>query len=83
MSQHSNPIQEEMVLDHLIRHGPITPLQALQLYGIFRLAARIFRLRQDGHKIITNRLRTNTGKTVGEYVLLQQARDARSNLEMP
>lgn len=42
-----------MVLKHLENHGSITPMDALEEYRCFRLAAVIFRLRKDGHNIIT------------------------------
>jgi hypothetical protein len=64
--------QTEMVLDHL-RAKPITSLEALHLYGCFRLAARVYDLRQDGHEIHTNRVETGNGKVIAEYVLLRQA----------
>jgi len=64
--------QTDMVLDHL-RGGPITPLDALKLYGCFRLAARVYDLRKDGHDIITQRYTTDGGAVVAEYHLLGQA----------
>ncbi len=39
------------VLHHLRRHRSITALEALRLYGCFRLAARIKDLKDAGHKI--------------------------------
>ena len=46
--------KQEKVLTHLQTHGSITPLQALELYGSFRLGALIFNLRAEGHEIKTN-----------------------------
>ena len=45
--------QNQAVLRHLNNHGTITPIEALNLYGIFRLGARIHDLRQKGHNINT------------------------------
>ena len=45
--------QNEMVLDHLQSGKPLTPLTALQRYGVFRLAARVCDLRSMGHEIET------------------------------
>ena len=45
--------QNDLILEHLKEHGTINPLQALELYGSFRLSARILDLRQDGHNIET------------------------------
>ena len=61
--------QDEKILDHLKSGKPITPIDALNLFGCFRLSARIFNLRQDGHNIITKNI-TNEGKTFAEYHLL-------------
>lgn len=43
--------QCEMILRHLKEIGPITPKEAMDLYGVMRLAARIHDLRQQGHPI--------------------------------
>ena len=74
---HSNPIQEAMVLEHL-RHGPITSLEALRRYGCFRLAARVYNLRADGHEIITNIIRVSNNKRIAEYHLVRTAREKRN-----
>lgn len=44
--------QEILILKHL-EDDPITPLEALNLYGCFRLAAIIYTLRAQGYKITT------------------------------
>ena len=61
--------QKVNVLNHLKSGKSITPLEALQEYGCFRLEDRIFVLRQDGYNIITNNI-TENGKTFAEYTLL-------------
>lgn len=61
--------QKVNVLNHLKSGKSITPLEALQEYGCFRLADRILVLRQDGYNIITNNI-TENGKTFAEYTLL-------------
>ena len=43
--------QEEQILKHLQIIGSLTPLEALNLYGCFRLGARIWELRNQGHDI--------------------------------
>ena len=45
--------QKETVLKHLQEHGTITDLAAYRLYAIRRLGARIWELRDEGHKIKT------------------------------
>ena len=42
--------QEKQILAHLKRKA-ITPIEALERYGCFRLAARIHDLRDKGHDI--------------------------------
>lgn len=43
--------QCDRVLKYMQDFGTITPLQALGDLGVMRLGARIWDLRQDGHKI--------------------------------
>ena len=45
--------QCEMVLNHLLSEGSITPKDAEKRYGIMRLGARIYDLRNSGHTITT------------------------------
>lgn len=42
--------QKERVLRHLQTFGKITPIQALQEYGIMRLASRISDLKKEGYE---------------------------------
>jgi hypothetical protein len=65
--------QNILVFEHLRERGPITPIQALNSYGIFRLGARIFELRQMGHLIITHWVTNDYGNRYAEYHLLRQA----------
>lgn len=43
--------QKEQVLDHLRSGQSLTSMDAVRLFNITRLAARIYELRQDGHPI--------------------------------
>ena len=45
--------QKDKVLAHLQENKKINPLEALNLYGSFRLGAIIFTLREEGHNIET------------------------------
>ena len=67
--------QTQDILESL-RQGPITPLEALDRHGCFRLAARIVELRQAGHQVVTNRV-TRDGKTFAEYVLTKESTNGR------
>ena len=55
------------ILTHLKRR-PITALQALDLFGCFRLAARISELREKGHDI-DSKMVERGGKRVAQYKL--------------
>jgi hypothetical protein len=52
--------QVEMIRKHLNRGWSITPLQALEKYGIMRLASRINDLKNEG--MIIHSVMVNTGK---------------------
>lgn len=60
--------QTQTILD-MLRRGPVTPIDALQEARCFRLAARIAELRQQGHQIETETVKTATGKHIAAYKL--------------
>ena len=62
--------QNQQILEYLKSGKTITPLIALKKFGCFRLSARIFNLKEQGHAIITENV-TRKGKTFAEYSLLQ------------
>lgn len=45
--------QSQRILRHLEDYGSITQMDAMQDYGIMRLASRVNDLRREGHPIIT------------------------------
>ena len=51
--------QAKNILAHLVQHKTITPLEALNQYGCFRLSAVIFNLKKDGHNIVTHIIKKN------------------------
>jgi Helix-turn-helix domain len=59
--------QEDQILAHLARCHSLTPLEALTVYGCFRLSARIFDLRKRGWEIESRSGRLWNGKRVAEY----------------
>jgi hypothetical protein len=65
--------QNAAIARYLEEGGRLTPLQALDLFGCFRLAARIDDLRKKGMDIQTNIIRVQNEKgrvvRVGEYWL--------------
>ena len=63
--------QTQWILDALQR-GPITPMDALNGCGCFRLASRVLELRQAGHPIETTHLTLPNGKTIAQYHLKER-----------
>lgn len=60
--------QNQQILK-LLRHQPVTALDALKVAGCLRLAARIAELRADGHNIKTVTVTTTSGKRIASYHL--------------
>jgi hypothetical protein len=70
---HHEPSQCDEILAHLESGKPITPMEALRLYGVARLGARIWDLGRQGHSIRRElvTVRKHNGKTarVASYTL--------------
>lgn len=62
--------QSQDILNYMKSHS-ITPVEAFNKFGCFRLAARIKDLKDDGHKISTNIVEKN-GKRFARYILLKE-----------
>jgi len=60
--------QESRLIDWMATGRPITALQALSRFGVGRLAARVNRLRKQGHRIQAEMV-TRKGKTFASYRL--------------
>jgi len=61
--------QEKTILNHL-KDRTITAMESVQMYGIYRLSARIYNLRQLGYNIVSHRMRTAEGKNFAKYQLI-------------
>jgi len=61
--------QKDMVLGYLQKGKSLTPLEALEKFGCFRLAARVHDLRNAGHNIVASVYETSSGKHVARYSL--------------
>ena len=61
--------QNDLILG-MLRRDPVTPFDALQEAGCFRLAARVRDLRDMGHEIHTD-IRTAEGKRYAVYTLIK------------
>lgn len=60
--------QSDQILAHLQRGRTLTQLDALNLFGCFRLGARIWDLRRRGHRIESRTIETPSGKSKDEDV---------------
>lgn len=58
------------ILQHLQEGRSLTPLEALGVYGVYRLSAVIHRLRRAGYNIITEMRYDPNGKPYAEYRLV-------------
>ena len=61
--------QNDAILAYLRAGHALTPLEALELFGCFRLSGRILELRQAGYPIESRLLTVLGGKRVAEYSL--------------
>ena len=61
--------QSLLILNHLRIKGSITALEAMSLYRIFRLAARVNELRDEGYDIETDMKTDLRGKRYASYSL--------------
>jgi len=61
--------QNDMILKHLKAGKSISPLEAMGVFGVYRLAARIFELRESGVEITKVIKDDGRGRTYAEYSL--------------
>jgi len=60
--------QNNLILDYFLAGNSLTPLDALNKFGCFRLGARVYDLKKQGHNI-KSRLIGNSGKNFAQYWL--------------
>jgi hypothetical protein len=64
--------QSDQILNYLQSGKAITPIDALNMFGCFRLGARVYDLKQKGHSIKTEIIRKD-GKNYASYSLESKA----------
>ena len=67
----TSPTQADQILLHLQSGQTITPIEALELFRCFRLAARIADLKALGHNILTEMVENAEGKRYARYSLVR------------
>lgn len=66
--------QEQIVLEHMKKHGSISRYEALLVHRIAHLPTRIFDLKKAGHEIISEwKIEEMTGKRYVRYSLKEAA----------
>ena len=77
---HKADSQIMLILNHLQTGAEINPLEALSLYGIYRLGAVIFVLKKDGHNIMTRieHFTKPSGKR-GKYAVYKLIKEERKD----
>jgi hypothetical protein len=65
---HKRPTQAGRILRFLQDGHRLTPLDALELFGCFRLAARVHELRRGGWAIVERTVKVGS-KRIAEYSL--------------
>ena len=68
MEKNTTDSQKKRILRYLLNGNSLTPLDALNLFGCFRLGARIGELRNEGHPV-KMRLIEQNGKRFAEYYI--------------
>ncbi len=61
--------QEDAILAYLRRGNSLTALEALSLFQCLRLAARINVLKKSHPQIISEKVKTDSGKYISRYSL--------------
>ena len=65
--------QTQSILNHLQAGQSITPIEALERYGCFRLGARIWEIRHKlGFDVVKETIETSGGAKVARYTLKQK-----------
>ena len=62
--------QNSRILQHLLDGHSITPIEALDKFGCFRLGARIFELRKQGFIFDTKHVDNGKGNKFAKYILV-------------
>lgn len=66
-NEESSASQASRILDYMLRGHRITGIEALELFGCFRLPARIADIRERGFPVESKFVDTPSGKRVKSY----------------
>ena len=65
----SSESQNSKILEYLLDGNKLTQMEALELCGCFRLASRVYDLRERGYNITKEMIISKNGKRVAQYSL--------------
>jgi hypothetical protein len=71
--------QWERILDYLLAGNSITPVEALNKFGCFRLSERIREIQGLGYWVDRERVKTTGGALVMEYHISELTKDIMKN----
>ena len=74
--------QEAQILEHLQSGKTLTPIQALNLFGSFRLGARCFNLKKAGYHIMNKMIKVSKNKRVAQYSLENVDQNGQYKMEL-
>jgi hypothetical protein len=60
--------QNALIKGWLLNGYSITPMEALNMFGCFRLSARIANLREEGYDIVTEMVTINDKRVANYYM---------------
>lgn len=63
--------QLENIKEYMLQGNPITPIEALSMFGCFRLSAIIFNLKKEGFCFNTRFIKNQYGNSFAEYSLIK------------
>lgn len=69
MSENRRPSQADAVLAYLVDRGSITPVEAAEHLGVWRLAPRIFELKERGYDIRRTDIPNGNGGRHARYYI--------------
>lgn len=64
--KHGEQSQTQKIANYLLKGRSLTSLQALKLFGCFRLASRVREIRET-YKVKTEIVKTKGGSRIGKY----------------
>ena len=62
--------QSELIRDYLLQGLPLTAIEALNMFGCYRLAARVLELKKQGYPIERDTMKTSGGAHVARYFMV-------------